>query len=65
MAYPAAMLFLNTGDSYQTFKLLTNLIVSWPFIYSLYSFKIEKIRVFVNVFDFFLGLKHPAIVKHL
>lgn len=65
MAYPAALLFLNTGDSYLTFKLLTNLIICTPFIYNLYRVKIERVRLYVSTFDYFLSHKYPAVIKHL
>lgn len=65
MAYPAAILFLYLGDSYLTFKYLNNLIAGNEFLSNLYKFKIDKVKIYLRTFDFFLSQKHPNCAKHL
>ncbi|KAL4468939.1 hypothetical protein ABPG72_009759 [Tetrahymena utriculariae] len=65
MAYPAAILFLYLGDSYLTFKYFSNLIAGSEFISNLYKFKIDKIKIYVKTFEYFLSQKYPNCLKHL
>ncbi|EAR98652.2 rab-GTPase-TBC domain protein (macronuclear) [Tetrahymena thermophila SB210] len=65
MAYPAAIIFLYLGDSYLTFKYFSNLIAGSEFISNLYKFKIDKIKIYVKTFEYFLSQKYPNCLKHL
>jgi len=65
MAYPAAILFMYLGDSYRVFKYLTNLLAGNNFLSNLFKFKVVKIKVYLETFEYFLGKKHPNCVKHL
>lgn len=60
-----AWIFLIRMNPYRSFVCFCNLILSDPFVHSLYMFNSEKIKRIVAYFDECLADKRPKLHKHL
>jgi len=60
-----AWIFLIRMSPYQAFLSFCNLILSDPFVFSLYSFDEKKIKMITNYFGECLKDKKPKLFKHL
>ena len=60
-----AWVFLIRMNPYQAFSSFCNLILSDPFVYSLYSFEEGRVKMIVNYFGEWLKDKRPKLHKHI
>lgn len=60
-----AWIFLIRMNAYEAFSSFSNLILSDPFVFSLYSFNEINIKVIVNFFGECLKDKRPKLYKHM